>query len=68
MVHSGNINCFGLQIYRLLLVWQVGNLYLKKKSAKMIDGDIGDFENLCEIVKDCGTFVMNDLVNINCLS
>ena len=34
----------------------------------MIDGDIGDFENFCGTVKDCGTFVMNDLVNISCLS
>ena len=34
----------------------------------MIDDDIGDFENLCGTFKDCSTFVMNDLVNINCLS
>ena len=33
-----------------------------------MDGDIGDFENLCGTVKDYGTFVMNDLVNNNCLS
>ena len=42
--------------------------FYKKKSAKMMDGDIRDFENLCGTVKDYVTFVMNDLVNINCLS
>ena len=70
-MHSGNINCFGLQFYSLaswksLFKWR--RLFYVFKNAKMIAGDIGDFENLCGTVKDCGTFIMNDLVNISCLS